>query len=105
METVDKYFKAFKITSIKVITHQELKRRYRILARKYHPDTGGTAGQFRFVQDAYEYLVQLRDDFIKSQNKKFFNNKDLRFYGDGSVYNTKKSRWVKFKGQKINTKI
>lgn len=104
METVDKYFKAFKITSIKAITHQELKRRYRILARKYHPDAGGTAGQFRLIHDAYEYLVKLRDDFLKQQSKKFYNKKHLLFYGDGSIYNTKKGRWVKFKGKIINTK-
>lgn len=104
MVTVDKYFKAFKITSIKAITHQELKRRYRILARKYHPDTGGTAGQFRFVNEAYEYLVKLRDDFLKQQSKKFYKNKYLLFYSDGSVYNITKKRWVKFKGKVINTK-
>ena len=104
METVDKYFRAFKIKSIKVITHQELKRRYRILSKKYHPDRGGTAGQFRFIHDAYEYLVKLRDDFLKQQSKKFYNKKHLLFYGDGSIYDTKKARWVKFKGQVINTK-
>lgn len=104
MATVDKYFKAFKITSIKVITHQELKRRYRILARKYHPDHGGTGGQFRFCTEAYKYLVSLRDDFLKQQSKKFYNKKHLLFYGDGSVYDTKKARWVKFKGQIIKTK-
>ena len=104
MVTVDKYFKAFKITSIKVITHQELKRRYRILVQKYHPDKGGTAGQFRFIQEAYEYLIKLRDDFLKQQSKKFYNKKNLLFYGDGSVYDTKKGRWVKFKGQIIKAK-
>jgi curved DNA-binding protein CbpA len=104
METVDKYFKAFKITSIKIITHQELKRRYRILSKKYHPDKGGTENQFRFVHDAYKYLINLRNDFIKQQNKKFYNNKDLIFYADGSIYSKSKKRWIKFRGQKINTK-
>ena len=104
METVDKYFKVFKINSIKAITHQELKRRYRILVRKYHPDAGGTAGQFRLIHDAYEYLVSLRDDFLKIQNKKFYKNNYFLFYSDGSVYSITKKRWVRFKGQNINTK-
>lgn len=105
MVIVDKYFRAFKIKHISEIDLREIKRRYKVLANKYHPDHGGTNDQFRFVHDAFTYLTNLRKDFEKKENKKFFRNKNLLFYGDGSVYDTKKGRWVKWKGKKINTKV
>jgi curved DNA-binding protein CbpA len=104
MVTVDKYFKAFKIESIKNINSRELKRRFRILSLIAHPDTGGTSAKFRFVNDAYKYLLVLRKQYVKKESKKFFNDHFL-FYGDGSIYDTKIGRWVKFKGKKINIKI
>ncbi|ASR36794.1 molecular chaperone DnaJ [Prauserella marina] len=37
-------------------TPSEIKSAYRALARSMHPDTGGTAGTFRLLRDAYETL-------------------------------------------------
>ena len=34
----------------------ELKRRWRILCQKYHPDHGGTQEHFQFVQDGFAEL-------------------------------------------------
>jgi hypothetical protein len=34
----------------------ELKRRWRILCKKYHPDIGGMEEHFRFVQEGYAEL-------------------------------------------------
>lgn len=54
---IEKYKKLF---GIKVATSefsvQELKRRWRILSKKYHPDHGGKQEHFIFVQEAYAYL-------------------------------------------------
>ena len=105
METVEKYFKTFKISNIKNITPHELKRRYRILVQKYHPDHGGRDYQFRFIQESYKYLKVLVEQNIKNQNNRFFNNKRYLFYGDKSVYDTKKRRWAKWKGKIIDKKI
>lgn len=98
----DKYFKTFKIKKISDISEKELKRRYRILVKKYHPDKGGTAGQFRFIQDAYKYLCDRMKEYLKAQNKKFYI-KNYIYYSNGSIYDRKKGRWVKIRGQKIDT--
>ncbi|WP_199433066.1 J domain-containing protein [Qaidamihabitans albus] len=37
-------------------THAQIKSAYRTLARSMHPDTGGTAGTFRLLREAYETL-------------------------------------------------
>jgi len=96
----NKYFKAFKIKKISDITPKELTGRYRILVKKYHPDKGGKAGQFTFIHDAYSYLKKLMKEYLKKENKKFFN-KNFLYYGDGSIYDTKKGRWIKLKGMKL----
>ena len=91
----DTYFKIFKIEKIKTITLRELKRRYGILAKKYHPDRGGNHNKMVLINDAYKYLIVLVRQNIKKQDKLFFNNKYLIFYGDGSIYDKKKSRWIR----------
>ena len=104
METVDKYFAAFKIKHIKDVDKKELKRRYRILVKKYHPDKGGNPATFRFITEAYNYLLELRIQLDNKESKKFFSSKHLVFYADGSVFNTKTNRWAKYKGRIINIK-
>ena len=93
----DIYFKIFEIEKIKTMTLRELKRRYGILAKKYHPDKGGNHNKMVLINDAYKYLIVLVRQNIKKQDKLFFN-KNFLFYGDGSIYNKKKGRWVKVKG-------
>lgn len=39
-------------------TPQEIKQRYRMLAKKYHPDRGGDARQMQRIIAAYEYLLK-----------------------------------------------
>lgn len=99
----DKYFRVFKINNIKLIGRKELKRRWKILVKKYHPDKGGNPAHFRFVNDAYQYLLNLIIDHEKIENKKFFN-KNFLFYGDGSIYDITKKSWVKLKGKRIKVK-
>jgi len=59
LELIEKYKRLF---GIKVATNKfpakELKRRWRILSKKYHPDHGGKKEHFVFVQEAYTYLKQ-----------------------------------------------
>ncbi len=37
---------------------QDIKRRFRALAKKYHPDTGGDAGKFIELMTAYRQLIE-----------------------------------------------
>lgn len=39
-------------------TPQQIKRRYRALAKKYHPDLGGDSQQMQRIIAAYEYLMK-----------------------------------------------
>ncbi len=106
VNTTDKYFKVFKIenkNALRKVSKAELKRRWRILVMKAHSDKGGNDGAFRFVNEAYHYLLDILEDFLKREDEKF-KNPDLIFYGDGSVYDKKKCRWVKLKGQRLNVK-
>ncbi len=103
MSNTDNYLKAFKIIDIKSMTLIELKRRYRILVKKHHPDMGGEARFFRFIQESYDYLKPLVSQHMAIELKKFYNT-DFFFYSDGSLYDIKKKRWMKFKGKRIKIK-
>jgi curved DNA-binding protein CbpA len=39
-------------------TPQQIKRRYRTLAKQYHPDRGGNQQQMQRIIAAYEYLTK-----------------------------------------------
>ncbi len=39
-------------------TPQQIKRRYRVLAKKYHPDRGGDQRQMQRIIAAYELLMK-----------------------------------------------
>jgi len=39
-------------------TPQQIKRRYRSLAKRYHPDTGGDQRQMQRIIAAYEFLIK-----------------------------------------------
>lgn len=39
-------------------TPQQIKRRYRVLAKRYHPDKGGNQQQMQRIIAAYEYLTK-----------------------------------------------
>lgn len=54
---IQKYKRLFGITiPLEEFSPKELKRRWRVLCQKYHPDHGGLREHFEFVQEAYEYL-------------------------------------------------
>lgn len=39
-------------------TPQQIKRRYRALAKRYHPDCGGDQRQMQKIIEAYEFLMK-----------------------------------------------
>jgi DnaJ-domain-containing protein 1 len=39
-------------------TRQQIKRRYRALAKRYHPDAGGDQRQMQRIIAAYEFLMK-----------------------------------------------
>lgn len=104
---IQKYFNVFKIEKLSDIDPKELKRRYRILVKKYHPDITkmDTYSQFRLIDEAYKYIEKKMKEFYTKESEKFFKeDSDLLYYGDGSVYSISKKRWVKFKGKLLNIK-
>lgn len=65
------------------VTQDSIKKAYRKLAREYHPDTGGSADQFKQLTRAYEVALQgpvYQETFTASDNS------DTRDY---SNYNTR----------------
>lgn len=111
MKTIESYFKIFKIQSSDNITKIELRRRYRILLKKYHPDIqGGSTSKTQKINDAYKYLLDLAVrkeienlEIIKRRFKVL--NEKYYFYADGSVIDRRKNRVIKFKGRKINVDV
>ena len=57
LDLIPKYKKIFGIQCpLEDFPAKELKRRWKILVKKYHPDKGGLEKHFRFVQEAYAKL-------------------------------------------------
>jgi hypothetical protein len=110
MGKIESYLKMFKIQSAE-ISKNELKRRYRILLKKYHPDLqGGSVPKTQLINEAYRYLLDLaiqHEERIEKIRKRKFKvlNKKFYFYADGSVIDRRKNRVVKFKGRKINSNV
>jgi len=47
----------------KFITKEDVKRQYRFLARKYHPDIGGDETKMETLNHAYQVLMKYIEDF------------------------------------------
>ena len=110
MGKIESYFKAFKIKNEVDISKAELKKRFRILQMKYHPDRGGSTSQSQFINEAYKYLLDLIIKNEKKQIEIFKNkckvwNEKFYFYADGSVIDRRKKRVVRYKGRNINVNI
>lgn len=67
---------AIKILRIKdMYDVSEIKRKFKIESRKYHPDRGGNARQFILVKDAYDLLLKNS----KKPRKTMMDDIDLNF--------------------------
>jgi len=45
------------------VTKEDIKRQYRHLARKYHPDLGGTSEKMERINGAYRLLMKYIEEF------------------------------------------
>ena len=75
---VEKYKRLFGIEcDLLEFCPDELKRRWRVLCQKYHPDHGGQHEHFNFVQEAYAYLKKRCKGRKEEEEKEFIDE----FYG------------------------
>lgn len=79
---IQQYYKLFEID--RTASQEEIKKSYRRLAIRFHPDTGGSAREFLFVQEAYQWLsknhVQQAPPKPKVQPQKFDGIKLYRIF-------------------------
>jgi hypothetical protein len=74
LELIEKYKRLFGIkVAIREFSAKELKRRWRILSKKYHPDHGGKHEHFIFIQDAFNYLKD-KCKGLKDSNENVFES-------------------------------
>jgi len=45
------------------ITKEDIRKQYRFLAKKYHPDIGGDAEKMEMINYAYQLLMKYIEDF------------------------------------------
>ena len=46
-----------------MVTKADIRKQYRYMAKKYHPDHGGDMGKMEQINHAYKILMQYIDDF------------------------------------------
>lgn len=62
--------KLFELIGLESQTDETLRSQYRHLAKKYHPDTGGSAEEFIYLRQCYIFLKnKLQDPAYKTKNK------------------------------------
>ncbi len=64
LNPVEEIEQALEILNLpKFITKGDLKKQYRFLAAKYHPDKGGDAQKMEQINTAYKQLMNYIDEF------------------------------------------
>jgi curved DNA-binding protein CbpA len=58
----------------KLITKADVKRQYRFLSKKYHPDHGGDAEQQEQINSAYKLLMKYIEEFRYTFDDKEISN-------------------------------
>ncbi len=46
-----------------LVTKEQIKKQYRFLAKKYHPDVGGSREKMEEISRAYRYLMKYIEEF------------------------------------------
>jgi len=63
-----------------LVTHEDIKRQYRHLAKKYHPDQGGSTEEMERINHAYRllnsYIEQFRYSFDDDEINRQFPGAD-----------------------------
>lgn len=63
--------KLFELISLESQTNETLQIQYRLLAKKYHPDTGGTTEEFIYLRQCYIFLKNKLQDPVYQVKGKF----------------------------------
>lgn len=61
---IEEIEEALEVLSLpKLITKVEIRKQYRFLAKKYHPDLGGNAKDMEKINHAYAFLMNYIEEF------------------------------------------
>jgi len=64
LDPIEEIERALKILELpKLITKADIKKQYRFLARKHHPDKGGDASKMEQINLSYKLLMEYIEDF------------------------------------------
>jgi curved DNA-binding protein CbpA len=84
--------KVFGLPNLEGQTETTLKKRYHLLAQKYHPDKGGSTKDFIALRRAYIYLrTHLIDPSKQSQSQNRKYSKEQQYYENSSSSSSYKS--------------
>ena len=83
MAATPDYYKTLGVP--RTATADEIKKAYRKLARKHHPDAGGDEGKFKEINEAYEVLSDDKKRELYDQYGTANENHIPQGWGGGSV--------------------
>ncbi len=62
--SVEKIAQALEVLELpKLITKKDIKKQYRFLSRRYHPDLGGDPKKMEQINEAYRVLIDYIEEF------------------------------------------
>ena len=67
MKTISDHFQALKLRQTR--SHSEIKEAYKKLAKKLHPDSGGSEAEFKELGNSYKECLEFADGMIKPSSQ------------------------------------